>query len=739
MISFFEMSTTEGWVDIMYAAVDSTGIDMQPIRDYSPGWIYFFIFYTVTSNFLAVNLFVGVVIDNFNSMKKQVEDGSLMFLTPEQREWLKTQEMTRHLKPKRVIVRPNDPFLAICYDIDHSHVFETSIQICIILNTVVMAVQYLGQDDIMTGILFGLNCGFAIVFTLEMIIKLCSQKWDYFKSAWNRFDCVLTVVNDVGILVAALTRSNSGMVIGVIRTFRVVRIIRAMNRLEQVNHLIDTLIFTLPGLANIAALLALLFIIYGVMGVQFFAKTAFYQSYNAHANFQDFGTAVVTLLRMCTGEAWGNFMYDLAYSGKNEESDEKCDDDPKYDENMCGFHNGPGCEPLTGCGTAISYPYFISFTLLVGFVYLNLFIGYILEGFSAASKREAGIRPQDFPKFADHWADFDPDATCYIPTAKLYEFVFTLYKPLGFESDNSFTPGDVMARITTLKLTKHEGQVHFKDVLKALSAAALKRINAQTNLEAAVEIKLKGQGHLTDLDDPNAANAISDAMLYEKVSRGLKVTLDASDFQHTASTYMHKSSRGSLLSTTERAPTAGTTATDGSAAPFFDSFAADGKDSAFAPSGSFPSDRLPSSTEPAPSPQQRQQRQLSSGYADTPRVASPPRTSETAADDLPSRLSLASSKASRGMDNAQEERGSTDSAGESGAMELVPVPTPASAAPVPAPENRSVTTVAAMPSAAEAYDEKEDIKQEERPRPNYPGDVYTGFDDDDEDDYGAGW
>jgi voltage-dependent calcium channel L type alpha-1D len=216
IISFFELATTEGWVDIMYAAVDSTGIEMLPIRDYNLIWVFFFILIMVVSNFLAVNLFVGVVIDNFNSMKHKVEDGSLMFLTPEQREWMKTQEMTRHLKPSRVLPRPSNWIMGSCYDIDHSAWFESSVQICILLNTIVMAIQYLGQSDIYTLVLFNLNLAFAAIFTIEMFIKLCSQRLDYFKSAWNKFDCLLTIVNNVGITYALVTQSNSGMVVGVI-------------------------------------------------------------------------------------------------------------------------------------------------------------------------------------------------------------------------------------------------------------------------------------------------------------------------------------------------------------------------------------------------------------------------------------------------------------------------------------------------------------------------------------------
>lgn len=40
-----------------------------------------------------------------------------------------------------------------------------------------------------------------------------------------------------------------------------------------------------------------------------------------------------------------------------------------------------------GCGSWAAFPFFISFTLLVTFVFLNLFVAVILEGFGTAYVR----------------------------------------------------------------------------------------------------------------------------------------------------------------------------------------------------------------------------------------------------------------------------------------------------------------------------------------------------------------
>lgn len=57
-------------------------------------------------------------------------------------------------------------------------------------------------------------------------------------------------------------------------------------------------------------------------------------------------------------------------------------------------------------------PSHCSFTFIITFVFLNLFIGVILDGFDTAKEEAEGfITQEDFSRFADHWANFDPDAT----------------------------------------------------------------------------------------------------------------------------------------------------------------------------------------------------------------------------------------------------------------------------------------------------------------------------------------
>jgi hypothetical protein len=66
MSTLFQVSTTEGWVDIMNRGIDSVGIDMQPKKNENVSWSLYFMFFIILGNFLVLNLFVGVVVSTFN-------------------------------------------------------------------------------------------------------------------------------------------------------------------------------------------------------------------------------------------------------------------------------------------------------------------------------------------------------------------------------------------------------------------------------------------------------------------------------------------------------------------------------------------------------------------------------------------------------------------------------------------------------------------------------------------------
>ncbi len=78
MMTLFQMSTTEGWADIMFVSISTTEIDYVQIENNNPVWVLFFIAFIIVGSFFLLNLFVGVVISTFNRQKDRIGGNNLL-------------------------------------------------------------------------------------------------------------------------------------------------------------------------------------------------------------------------------------------------------------------------------------------------------------------------------------------------------------------------------------------------------------------------------------------------------------------------------------------------------------------------------------------------------------------------------------------------------------------------------------------------------------------------------------
>lgn len=105
MSALFQMMTTEGWQNLMFLGIDARGIDLQPKPNNSVVMVIYFIGFMIFGALFIINLFVGVVIDNFNKIKEQNELGA-GFITQNQRQWIYTQKVGQALNMRKSAIRP---------------------------------------------------------------------------------------------------------------------------------------------------------------------------------------------------------------------------------------------------------------------------------------------------------------------------------------------------------------------------------------------------------------------------------------------------------------------------------------------------------------------------------------------------------------------------------------------------------------------------------------------------------
>ena len=418
--TLFEMSTTDGWVDIMNNGVDSNGIDKQPIPRRSPIVAIYFIMFIVVGSFFILNLFVGVVISTFNLEKENL--GKNYLLTATQKEWIDTRLDIVKIKPIKISAYANSPF----YKIANSKYFEFLIILCIILNTVALAMNWYARPDSVDNILNIWNYVFTGIFTVEAIIRIAGLGPNkYFTEKWNIFDFVIITGSYASLIIEQTTSISLGVQTTILRAFRISRMLRLVKRAKSLNIIFETFLITIPALANIGGLLLLLLYLYSIVGVSLFAEVKLQNSLNSHSNFQTFYKSFLTLFRASTGEGWNDLMHDIS---RKRNSLFKWINDPSYIDYI---KNGE----TVGWGSVLGTLFFMSFILIVQLIFLNLFIAIILQGFDFMNKKANMILKDDhLLTYKDEWAKFDTKGTGFMEVQNMKAFLLKIGAPLGFDS-----------------------------------------------------------------------------------------------------------------------------------------------------------------------------------------------------------------------------------------------------------------------------------------------------------------
>jgi len=284
MNSLFLMMQGEGWTETMYKAMDSTGIGLEPITNNKVYFLAFFVAYMIVGALFISNLFVGVVIDNFNKIKEKNELGSA-FVTDNQRQWILMQQIGQRLSMRKKTMEP-EGFRKYFFRLVHHTVFDNFITTMVVSNTLCMAVIHYKMNPSAKFTLKVLNYVFSLVFNMEMFLKLIAIRGDYFNSNWNLFDMFIVVSADIGIVLdLAGLNKNMSTAVTILRAFRIMRIVKLLQKFDSIRVIIYAVINILPSIANVMCLFMLALFIYACVGINLFSGAKYIEFIDDKNNF----------------------------------------------------------------------------------------------------------------------------------------------------------------------------------------------------------------------------------------------------------------------------------------------------------------------------------------------------------------------------------------------------------------------------------------------------------------------
>ena len=190
---------------------------------------------------------------------------------------------------------------------------ELFIILCILINTLFMALDSDDADEQMQRIFERGNYFFTATFALEASMKIMalSPKF-YFREGWNVFDSII-----VGL--SLLELGLEGVYgLSVLRSFRLLRVFKLAKSWPTLNLLISIMGKAVGDLGNLTFVVAIIVFIFAVMGMQLFGTKYVAQNFPSGElprwNFTDFMHSFMIVFRILCAE-WIEPMWDCLLVG----------------------------------------------------------------------------------------------------------------------------------------------------------------------------------------------------------------------------------------------------------------------------------------------------------------------------------------------------------------------------------------------------------------------------------------
>ncbi|XP_027691607.1 sodium channel protein type 10 subunit alpha [Vombatus ursinus] len=486
-LALLQVATFKGWMDIMYAAVDSRKQEEQPLWEANVYMYLYFVIFIIFGGFFTLNLFVGVIIDNFNQQKKKIS-GQDIFMTEEQKKYYNAMKKLGSKKPQKPIPRPLNKYQGFMFDIVTKQAFDVAIMVLICLNMITMMVETDNQSEEKTRILNRINQFFVATFTAECVLKVFALRHYYFINGWNIFDLIVVILSVASLVFSGIMKSLesyfSPTLFRVIRLARIGRILRLIRAAKGIRTLLFALMMSLPALFNIGLLLFLVMFIYSIFGMANFAYVRWEAGIDDMFNFQTFANSMLCLFQITTSAGWDGLLSPILNTGPP-----YCEPDLENSSKSKGNCGNP----------TIGIAFFVSYIIISFLIVINMYIAVILENFNVATEESTEpLSEDDFDMFYETWEKFDPEATQFITFSALSDFADALTGPLRIPKPNQ----NILIQMDLPLVTGDK--IHCLDILFTFTKRVLGESGEMDTLKAQMEEKFMAANPSKDSYEPIA-------------------------------------------------------------------------------------------------------------------------------------------------------------------------------------------------------------------------------------------
>ena len=263
----------------------------------------YFILLVVIGNYIVLNLFLAILLDNFADMDSSGETAAETAAREERKaadlqrkkavalerrktrreEWMKLQAQAsllssgggKSLKAAtggEVILSAMDRTRIRARSLILHPKFDQFIILLILVSSVLLAVDSpnVDEDSKLKKALNITDVVFVCLFGLEAALKMFALGVKkYFASGWNLMDFVIVFIGAIGAILE-LSGSATMQAARSMRSFRALRPMRMAARAEGMRIVIEALFQAVPPIMNVALVCILFYLIFGILGLNLF-------------------------------------------------------------------------------------------------------------------------------------------------------------------------------------------------------------------------------------------------------------------------------------------------------------------------------------------------------------------------------------------------------------------------------------------------------------------------------------
>ncbi|GMH39581.1 hypothetical protein BSKO_07479 [Bryopsis sp. KO-2023] len=209
--------------------------------------------------------------------------------------------------------------IKLYYRMGHYHIrrlvltqrFAHFFLICIIINTILLALEFDGMPTKMELVLQDMNTCLTGLFTIEMCLKLMGLGfWEYISDGFNIFDSVIVLMAllELGFQGGGTTALKSIKSLRVLKSFRVFRLFKMFRYLASLRKIGEVLLSSFSSFMAIVLLMFIFMVVFAIVGLHVYGGIIPEDDF---PNFNSFLNSIIVMFNVLTLEDWEIIMYSV--------------------------------------------------------------------------------------------------------------------------------------------------------------------------------------------------------------------------------------------------------------------------------------------------------------------------------------------------------------------------------------------------------------------------------------------